>query len=104
MIIRGGNNIHASDVEHVLVQHPDVAEVAVVGAPHPVLGRTWWPSSSCIPVVDVDGDALRAYGSSTWRTTRFPAGFSSSKSSRATPPARWSRTSCASRIGGCNRS
>ena len=39
VIIRGGNNVHATDVEHVLVQHPAVAEVAVVGAPHPVLGE-----------------------------------------------------------------
>ena len=35
VIIRGGNNVHATDVEHVLVQHEAVAEVAVVGAPHP---------------------------------------------------------------------
>ena len=39
VIIRGGNNIHAADVEHVLVQHADVAEVAVVGSAHPVLGE-----------------------------------------------------------------
>jgi acyl-CoA synthetase (AMP-forming)/AMP-acid ligase II len=39
VIIRGGNNVHATDVEHVLVQHDAVAEVAVVGAPHQVLGE-----------------------------------------------------------------
>lgn len=39
VIIRGGNNIHAADVEHVIVSHPEVAEAAVVGAPHPVLGE-----------------------------------------------------------------
>jgi acyl-CoA synthetase (AMP-forming)/AMP-acid ligase II len=39
VIIRGGNNVHATDVEHVLVQHDAVAEVAVVGAPHAVLGE-----------------------------------------------------------------
>ena len=39
VIIRGGNNVHATDVEHAIVQHPDVKEVAVVGAPHPVLGE-----------------------------------------------------------------
>ncbi|HXN60917.1 MAG TPA: class I adenylate-forming enzyme family protein, partial [Acidimicrobiales bacterium] len=37
VIIRGGNNVHATDVEHALVQHAAVKEVAVVGAPHPVL-------------------------------------------------------------------
>jgi acyl-CoA synthetase (AMP-forming)/AMP-acid ligase II len=39
VIIRGGNNIHAVDVESVLHDHPDVREAAVVGIPHPVLGE-----------------------------------------------------------------
>ena len=39
VIIRGGNNIHAVDVEAVLLEHPDVVEAAVVGIPHPVLGE-----------------------------------------------------------------
>ncbi|MHB8438912.1 MAG: class I adenylate-forming enzyme family protein [Acidimicrobiales bacterium] len=39
IIIRGGNNIHASDVEGVLHDHPDVIEAAVVGIAHKVLGE-----------------------------------------------------------------
>jgi len=39
VIIRGGNNIHAIDVEGVLLEHPDVVEAAVVGVPHRVLGE-----------------------------------------------------------------
>ncbi len=39
MIIRGGNNIYATDVEAVLLEHPDVQEAAVTGVPHPVLGE-----------------------------------------------------------------
>ena len=39
MIIRGGNNIYATDVEAVLLDHPDVQEAAVTGVPHPVLGE-----------------------------------------------------------------
>jgi len=39
VIIRGGNNIHAQDVETVLHDHPDVIEAAVVGIPHDVLGE-----------------------------------------------------------------
>ena len=39
MIIRGGNNIYATDVEAVLLEHPSVQEAAVVGIPHPVLGE-----------------------------------------------------------------
>jgi acyl-CoA synthetase (AMP-forming)/AMP-acid ligase II len=31
------------------------------GRPTPFSGRTWWPSSSCIPGAEADGDTLRAY-------------------------------------------
>ena len=39
VIIRGGNNIHPTDVEHAIALHPAVREVAVVGIPHAVLGE-----------------------------------------------------------------
>ena len=39
MIIRGGNNFSATDVEAVLLEHPGVREAAVVGVPHTVLGE-----------------------------------------------------------------
>ena len=39
MIIRGGNNVHASDVESVLMEFPGVQEAAVAGVPHAVLGE-----------------------------------------------------------------
>ena len=39
VIIRGGNNIYASDVESALHDHPDVVDAAVVGMPHQVLGE-----------------------------------------------------------------
>ncbi len=39
VIIRGGNNVHAADVEAILYQHPCVAEAAVAAVPHEVLGE-----------------------------------------------------------------
>jgi len=39
MIIRGGNNIYATDVEAVILEHPAVQEAAVIGVPHQVLGE-----------------------------------------------------------------
>ena len=39
VIIRGGFNVYASDVEHALYEHPAVREAAVVGVPHAVLGE-----------------------------------------------------------------
>jgi acyl-CoA synthetase (AMP-forming)/AMP-acid ligase II len=39
VIIRGGNNVHAADVETVLYRHDAVAEAAVAPVPHEVLGE-----------------------------------------------------------------
>ena len=39
VIIRGGNNVHAADVEAALLEHPGIREAAVAGIPHPVLGE-----------------------------------------------------------------
>lgn len=39
VIIRGGNNIHATDIEAVLFEHRDVQEAAVTGISHAVLGE-----------------------------------------------------------------
>jgi acyl-CoA synthetase (AMP-forming)/AMP-acid ligase II len=62
VIIRGGNNVHATDVEHVLVQHDAVKEVAVVGAPHPVLGEDVVAFVVLQPGAGADAEALRAFG------------------------------------------
>lgn len=39
VIIRGGHNVHATDVEDVLHQHAGILDAAAVGIPHPVLGE-----------------------------------------------------------------
>ena len=39
MIIRGGENVSSVAVEAALFEHPDVADCAVIGVPHPVFGE-----------------------------------------------------------------
>ncbi len=40
MFIRGGYNVYPMEVENVLIEHPGVAEVVVMGRPDPVMGET----------------------------------------------------------------
>ena len=49
MIIRGGENISPQEVEAVLLEQPEVSEVAVVAMPDPVMGER-----SCAFVVTSD--------------------------------------------------
>src|SRR5262249_12891280 len=58
MIIRGGNNIYATDVEAVLLDHPAVQEAAVVGVPHTVLGEDVGAFVVCKPDASLDEPAL----------------------------------------------
>ena len=39
MIISGGVNIYPQEIENLLITHPKVADVAVVGAPHEEMGE-----------------------------------------------------------------
>jgi long-chain acyl-CoA synthetase len=39
MIIRGGENIYCVEIEQRLVGHPDIADAAIIGVPHPELGE-----------------------------------------------------------------
>jgi acyl-CoA synthetase (AMP-forming)/AMP-acid ligase II len=62
VIIRGGSNVYAVDVENVLLTHPGVAEVAVIGVPHDVLGEDVAAVVVPAPGWEADPDALRAHG------------------------------------------
>ncbi len=61
VIIRGGNNVHAADVESVLYEHPAVQEAAVAGVPHPVLGEDVAAWVVLTPGAEVGSDELAAF-------------------------------------------
>ncbi|WP_222863679.1 class I adenylate-forming enzyme family protein [Natronococcus pandeyae] len=52
MIITGGNNVYPAEVEDALYEHPDVAEAAVVGAPHEIKGQA--PVAFVVPEEGTD--------------------------------------------------
>ena len=39
MVVSGGVNLYPAESENVLVEHPQIAEVAVIGVPHADLGE-----------------------------------------------------------------
>jgi acyl-CoA synthetase (AMP-forming)/AMP-acid ligase II len=53
MILSGGQNIYPQDIEAVLVEHPDVADVAVIGAP----SRRWGETPVALVVLRNGGDS-----------------------------------------------
>jgi len=61
VIIRGGNNIHPTDVEHAIESHPAVREVAVVGVPHEVLGEDVVAFVTLRPGAQVTDEDLRTH-------------------------------------------
>jgi long-chain acyl-CoA synthetase len=59
-IIRGGNNIMPGEVEAALFAHPEVADAAVAGIAHPVLGEDVAAWVVLRPGATTSADALRA--------------------------------------------
>ncbi|GAC1517176.1 MAG: fatty acid--CoA ligase [Acidimicrobiales bacterium] len=61
MIVTGGENVYPAEVENVLMSHPSVADVAVIGVP----SERWGETVKAVVVLagggDVDADALLAF-------------------------------------------
>jgi len=62
MVIRGGENVYCVEVEAALHEHPSVADCAVIGIPHPVLGEEVGAVVRLRPgSAPVDEEGLRAH-------------------------------------------
>jgi long-chain acyl-CoA synthetase len=69
MIIRGGENVYSVEVEAAIFEHPDVADCAVIGVPHPVLGEEVAVVVVRRPGREVDPEQL--IGHATSRLAKF---------------------------------
>jgi acyl-CoA synthetase (AMP-forming)/AMP-acid ligase II len=61
IIIRGGENLSAKEIEDVLHQHPSVLEAAVVAMPHPRMGETPCAFVTLRPGSSLDFDVMKAF-------------------------------------------
>ena len=71
-IIRGGENIAPAELEDVLIEHPHVREVAVVGVEDPQWGQAIVAVVVPAAGVDPDPDALREHVRQSLRGSRTP--------------------------------
>ena len=72
MIIRGGFNVYPRELEEVLITHPDVSLVAVVGVPDDQYGEEIKAFVVAKPNHQVDGDALIEWSKSRLAAYKYP--------------------------------
>lgn len=72
LIITGGFNVAPTEVENTLRQHPDVADVAVVGLPSAHSGEDVVAAVVPRPGATIDPEAVRAYARSVLTPYKVP--------------------------------
>ena len=72
MLIRGGENIYCIEVENVLIQHPAVADAALIGLPHPILGEVPAALVQTRPGIEVSEGELRAFAAARLAAFKVP--------------------------------
>jgi long-chain acyl-CoA synthetase len=72
LIIRGGYNVYPREIEEVLHEHPAVAEVAVIGIPHPDLGEEVGAAVALKPGATATPEELRAFARDKVAAYKYP--------------------------------
>jgi long-chain acyl-CoA synthetase len=75
MIIRGGENVYCAEVEGALYEHPAVADCAVIGVPHPVLGEEVGAVVVLRPGQEVGADELARFVAERLAAFNVPTRF-----------------------------
>jgi long-chain acyl-CoA synthetase len=73
MLIRGGENIYCVEIENRLVEHPAIADAAVIGVPHETLGEEVKAVVEIAAGQDPSDDEIRAWVAETLATFKVPA-------------------------------
>ena len=73
MIIRGGENLFPVEIENAILEHPDVAQVAVVGVDDEILGEIPVAFVRLADGATLDPDALRAHTRTLLAAQKTPA-------------------------------
>lgn len=61
LVISGGTNIYPAEIEGVLSEHPDIADVAVFGIPHPEWGQQVKAVVEAVEGATVDPEAVLSF-------------------------------------------
>ena len=91
MFIVGGFNAYPAEIENVLLRHPDVQQVAVIGVPDDRLGEVGMAfvvAPSTASDAELEADAPRLGQGADGQLQGAPLRRPSSTSCRSTPPAR----------------
>ena len=73
MVIRGGENVYSVEVEAALFEHPSVADCAVIGVPHPVLGEEVGAAVILRPGTTVTAEELTRFARERLASFMVPA-------------------------------
>jgi len=72
LIIRGGENIYPIEIENRLLEHPAIAEVAVIGVGHQMLGQQVKAFIVLHPGESLDADAVRTFAAEALAGFKVP--------------------------------
>jgi fatty-acyl-CoA synthase len=72
MIISGGENVYCAEVENALAAHPAIAEVSVIGRPHPTWGETPVAVAALRPGATLDIATLRDWAELSLARYKLP--------------------------------
>ena len=73
MIIRGGENVYCVEIEQRLVDHPDIADAAVIGVPHHQLGEEVKAVIQVEPGKEITEGAVQTWVAETLANFKVPA-------------------------------